>query len=119
MKSYAPANAQSPKEWKSLSQSGHLARIENYHREQCITCDNPQSHAVLHLAVENQLISSSGKVVRETLSRLMNSGLGRHEAIHVIGELYMDFELSRPKPHPDAIDWEGYETELKALYQTE
>lgn len=113
MKRYDPTQPQVRDEWLTLSQSGHLTRIETYHKDTKAQYDN--SHVFMHLAVENQLLAPDGSVVRETLQRLMQDGLDRHAALHVIGELYLEFELKRRRPHPDAIDWRGYELELKQL----
>lgn len=107
MKNYDPMQAPDSTEWHNASQSGHMTRIEKYHRQEDIVPENLPTHVYIHLMVENQLLAPGGDVVRETFTRLIKSGLDRHSAIHVIGSLYLRYERELPRPHPDAIDWDS------------
>ena len=44
-------------------------------------------HLAVHVVVETQLDEGRPPQVQESLARLLARGLGRHEAIHAIGEV--------------------------------
>lgn len=44
-------------------------------------------HLAVHVVVETQIAEGRPAQVRESLARLIERGLGRHEAIHAIGEV--------------------------------
>jgi hypothetical protein len=46
---------------------------------------NPYMHLEIHKTIEKQLSTNTPPEVRQTLDRLMKSGLSRHESIHKIG----------------------------------
>jgi hypothetical protein len=54
---------------------------------------NPLMHLLTHQTIEKQLLANTPPEVRQTLDRLMKSGLSRHESIHkigtaIVGEIY-------------------------------
>jgi hypothetical protein len=57
---------------------------------------NLKAHAAMHAIVENQIAVGYGPTKRAVV-RLQAAGLSRHEALHAIGTVIVDFmfELSR------------------------
>src|SRR5215471_21073083 len=88
MDSYNPEHAPVGNEWLEIDEDDRLLLVEQYHRDARIRL--PKSarrlHASIHMIVENQLALNDEPVVR-ALDRLMNEGLTRHDALHVIGSL--------------------------------
>ena len=71
-------------------------------------------HAAVHAIVENQLALGEAVVV-ETLARLQDEGLSRHDALHAIGSVlagYLD-TLMRDRPSVDKV--EGHKEYFLAL----
>ncbi|MDP6843544.1 MAG: DUF1841 family protein, partial [Rhodospirillales bacterium] len=89
--------------------------ISEYHRETGVVQENEQIHAVIHLVVEDQSLLGDELSVQATLERLMREGLDRHEAIHAVGSVLMDYlqSLMRGDTAPGAID--KYNEELEKL----
>jgi len=56
---------------------------------------------VAHVIVENQIAIGDEIPVRRTAQRLMAEGLDRHEAIHAIGMILMEF-ISDLMKQPDS-----------------
>jgi hypothetical protein len=73
--------------WLALDESERLSLVEAFHRDARIPL--PKSaralHAAIHTIVENQLALGEQETVRETLQRLLDDGLTRHDALHAIG----------------------------------
>lgn len=47
---------------------------------------NPFLHVYFHLTVENQIGENDPAIVKETVERLQNKGINRHELIHRVAE---------------------------------
>lgn len=91
MKRYDPLKAPDPKEWLSLDEQQRIALAEDYHQRARIRPPNAKIHAVVHAIVENQVAMGDETPVRRTVERLMAEGLDRHEAIHAVGMILMEF----------------------------
>jgi hypothetical protein len=65
--------------------------LANYHRRKGIRLPNATLHATAHAIVENQIALGDDTPARRTAQRLMDEGLDRHEAIHAIGMVLMEF----------------------------
>ncbi len=61
--------------------------MEEYHEAADIQLPNPLLHAAIHATVETQVAMGDELPVRRTLTRLIDEGLDRHEAIHAIGSV--------------------------------
>jgi hypothetical protein len=85
MESYDPNRAIDPKEWNALDEGARHHFVERFHRWKRIEVPNLQTHAAIHVVVENQVALGSEIPVQKTLTRLMEEGLNRHDAIHAIG----------------------------------
>jgi len=71
-------------------QSALWARVAREHEEDPhpeLTGGRLRLHLAVHVVVETQLAEGSPSQVQETLDRLIERGLERHEAVHAIGEV--------------------------------
>jgi len=82
---YDPLVEPAPTQWLALSEQDRIDLVENYHRRAGVRLPRAESHAIIHLVVENQIAEGDELPVRRTAQRLMGEGLDRHEAIHAIG----------------------------------
>jgi hypothetical protein len=112
---YDPLNMPDPDDWRSMDEDERIILISEYHRETGVVQENEQIHAVIHLVVEDQSLLGDELSVQATLERLMREGLDRHEAIHAVGSVLMDYlqSLMRGDTAPGAID--KYNEELEKL----
>lgn len=58
---------------------------------------NAELHAVCHVTVENQVALGDETPVADTLDRLVDEGLNRHDAIHAIAGVFMEHLWKRQK----------------------
>lgn len=86
MNTYDPDVSPASAEWLQLDEAERLELVSRYHQRKQIRLPNAALHAVIHMVVENQL-ALGDHVVTQTLSRLEDEGLGRHDAIHAIGSV--------------------------------
>ncbi len=71
-------------------------------------------HAAIHVVVETQLKIDKPKETKQTLERLLASGLTRHEAIHAIGSAVSEVIFGcLSDRHP--YDEETYVKQLQSL----
>jgi hypothetical protein len=84
---YDPLVAPDPVEWLATDEQQRMDLVEHYHRHARSKAERSTLHAVIHAVVENQIIAGDEMPVRRILSRLMDEGLDRHQAIHAIGSV--------------------------------
>ncbi len=115
MRAYDPLNAPDPDDWQSMGEDERMMLVMEHHREAGVELPNEQVHAVVHVVVENQVALGDEMSAQATLKRLIREGLGRHEAIHAVGSVLMDFvqELLGDDAAPEAN--ERYNEELRKL----
>ena len=89
MTTYDPQTAPEPAEWLALEEIEQIRLVAAYHKPIEATISKPHIHFVVHVVVENQ-IAEGIDVVGETLERLMDGGLDRHEGIHAIASILLD-----------------------------
>ncbi len=84
MMRYDPKRTPDPEKWNALDEMDRLTAIECSHKK-----NMPQLrlHAAIHLVVENQAALGDETPVQQTLDRLQEEGLDRHDAIHAIGSI--------------------------------
>ncbi len=118
-RSYDPLNAPDPDDWQSMDEEERMMLVMEYHREAGVELPNEQVHAVVHIVVENQFTLGDEMSARVALERLMREGLDRHEAIHAVGNVLVDFvqALIRDDAAPAAN--ERYNEELMKLKAAE
>jgi hypothetical protein len=101
---YDPLKAPDSEEWLALDEQERIDLARDYHRRKGIRPPNATLHATLHAIVESQIALADETPVRRTAQRLMDEGLDRHEAIHAIGLVLIEFIrdlMSAPKPGGD------------------
>ena len=91
MEAYDPLNAPDPDEWQSMDEDERITLVMEHHRESGVELPNEQLHAVVHVVVENQIALGDEMSAQATLERLMREGLDRHDAIHAVGSVLVDF----------------------------
>lgn len=111
---YDPDRAPDPARWLAEDEVQRIDIIERYHRRERIGLPRPKVHAILHLAVENQVALGDEMPVAETVQRLVRDGLSRHEAIHAVGWVLMN-HLSAAAGNGAEIDQEAYNQEIRGL----
>jgi len=109
MKQYDPLKAPDPQEWLAMDEQQRISLAQGYHRRARIRLPNETAHAVVHAIVENQIALGDEIPVRRTIERLMAEGLDRHDAIHAVGMVLMEFfsdvmrraDTEHPERQPD------------------
>jgi hypothetical protein len=61
--------------------------VEAYHRNHRLKVPKLHLHATFHVVVENQVALGDDTPVQQTLARLIEEGLDRHDALHAIGSV--------------------------------
>jgi len=116
MQRYDPLKAPDPQEWLALDEQERIALAEDYHRRKRIRLPNLTLHATTHAIVENQIALGDETPVRRTAQRLMDEGLDRHETIHAIGMVLVEFIFNRLKAPESPVDPNApYFAELERL----
>ena len=87
MREYNPHKSPDAEEWNELDEAERMLLVEQYHKRKRIRLPNRRLHAIIHVAVENQVSMGDELNVKETLDRLMSEGLNRHDALHAIGSV--------------------------------
>jgi hypothetical protein len=80
---YDPEVAPDPTSWLALDEMERIDGIRRWHQRHHVPLPSPRLHAALHTVVENQLALGEQAVI-DTLARLRDEGLTRHDAIHAI-----------------------------------
>jgi hypothetical protein len=91
MQRYDPLEAPDPEEWLALDEQERIDLVLNYHRKARIRLPDAKVHAIVHAMVETQIALEDETPARRTAQRLMDEGLDRHEAIHAIGWILIEF----------------------------
>ena len=91
MQRYDPLEAPDAEEWLALDEQERIDLVLNYHRKARIRLPNAKVHAIVHAMVETQIALEDETPARRTAQRLMDEGLDRHEAIHAIGWVLIEF----------------------------
>jgi hypothetical protein len=101
-----------PKIWLELDETERIDLVIDYHRHIGAQLETPGLHAMAHVVVENQAPLGEVTPVPETLERLLNEGLDRHEAVHAIGSVLMEIML-------DTVDKPDDRSDINARYNRE
>ncbi len=91
MQHYDPLDAPGFEEWLALDEQERIALARDYHGRARIRVPNVAAHAAVHAIVETQIALGDETPARRTAQRLMDEGLDRHEAIHAIGSVLVEF----------------------------
>ena len=116
---YDPLNAPNPDDWRSMDEDERIMLVMAYHQEAGVELPNEQVHAVAHVVVENQIAMGDETAAQATMERLVHEGLDRHEAIHAIGSVLVEFmQEVLGDDAPQEVN-EKYDEELKKLTAAE
>ncbi len=91
MEAYDPLNAPDPDEWQSMDEDERITLVMEHHRESGVELPNEQTHAAIHVIVENQIALGDEVPTQATVERLIREGLDRHDAIHAVGSVLVNF----------------------------
>jgi hypothetical protein len=91
MRAYDPLNAPDPDAWQSMDEDERMTLVLDHHRKAAVKLPNARVHAAIHVIVENQIALGDEIPAQSTLARLMREGLDRHEAIHAVGSVLINF----------------------------
>jgi len=99
MNTYDPLQAPNPQDWQALDEEEQLDLVRQYHQAENALPDeaNAELHAVCHVTIENQVALGDETPVADTLNRLMEEGLDRHDAIHAIAGVFMEHLMEQKK----------------------
>jgi Arc/MetJ family transcription regulator len=119
VRAYDPLNAPDPDDWQSMGEDERIMLVTAYHRDAGVELPNERVHAAVHVIVENQIALGDEMLVQATLKRLVREGLDRHEALHAVASVLVDFlqALVRDDGAPGAN--ERYNEELEKLTAAE
>ena len=119
MEAYDPLNAPDPDEWQSTDEQERIILVMEHHREAGVKLPQDKLHAIVHVIVENQIALGDEIPAQATLERLIREGLDRHDAIHSVGNVLVDYmqELAGGNAGPNSH--ERYDEELKKLKAAE
>ncbi|MBI3014766.1 MAG: hypothetical protein HYY65_06855 [Candidatus Tectomicrobia bacterium] len=114
MKRYDPERGPDADDWLGVGEGERIELVESYHRRKRIRLPNARLHAGMHVIVENQLALVETVVV-DTLARLQEEGLSRHDAVHAIASVLSEHlqhllggkvtgsDIERHKPYFDRL----------------
>ena len=91
MDTYDPLNPPDPCEWLSMDEDERIELAIAHHRKAGVELPNEQIHGAVHTIVENQIALGDEIPIRANLDRLVKEGLDRHEAVHAIGSVLVEF----------------------------
>ena len=100
--------------WLELDERERIELVIDYHRRTGVRLESPESHAIAHVVVENQVALGEATRVPETLYRLMDEGLDRHDAVHAIASILMSV-ISANVDTPDGDLTTQYNRKLMTL----
>jgi uncharacterized protein DUF1841 len=101
--------------WQELDESERIESVRQYHRQNRIRLPNETLHATTHVIVENQVALGDSFPARAVLSRLMEEGLDRHEAVHAIGLVLSEQLFAALREEGDADINKQYVEKLNRL----
>lgn len=117
--SYDPFEAPEPDEWLAIGEGERVALVSIYHEdedEEEFEEDSLQVHSVVHTVVENQVALGDEYPVKQTLARLMDEGLSRHDAIHAVGSVLAKYMWQMGRGEISSEEFtSGYFEELKTF----
>jgi hypothetical protein len=80
--------------WNAIDEGERSLIVRVWHDEAGVTAPNMRLHATFHVIVENQIAMGNETPVAQTVRRLMDEGLSRHDALHAVGDAMMKSMMS-------------------------
>jgi len=113
---YDPDRQPDPEAWLALDESERIDIVIAYHRRTRVRLENAKVHAVAHVIVENQIALGEPPLASATLTRLMDEGLDRHDAVHAISNIVFRLMFDLLRESGGKADFNAqYRRELAAL----
>ncbi len=91
MREYDPSATLNPEKWDLLDEDEKMALVQQYHEESDSDLPDLALHSLVHTIVENQIALGDEIPVAATLARLEREGLDRHDAIHAIASILVNY----------------------------
>lgn len=116
MNKYDADHAPDPEVWLELDEQIRVELVVAYHRRHG-PVPRVQAHAAFHTIVENQLAAKEAVVV-DTIERLQDEGLSRHDAVHAIATIMaglLNDLLKHKQPGTRGDPNEAYAAQLRKL----
>jgi hypothetical protein len=111
---YDPDRGPDPERWLAQDEMKLMEIVQRYHRRERIPLPRERAHASIHVMVENQVALGEQTPVRDAVSRLMQDGLSRHDAIHAVGAVLMT-HMHRATVEQKPIRVEAYYADVRAV----
>ncbi len=117
MDHYDPSKKINSEQWLSIDEGARQQLVEEFHES---LDDNPaqsslKAHSAMHVTVENQLAGGEAPKVNQTLTKLMQQGLDRHEAIHAIAAVLGKELFSMMQKNSSEFSLKNYSRKLEKL----
>ncbi len=115
MQKYDPMLDPDLEQWELLDEAERIDLVIDYHESAGIEVPNVDSHAMLHVVVENQFALGSETPVEATFHRLLDENLDRHDAIHAIASVLVNYMFELMHGENDEQGNEEYYAEIEKL----
>ena len=92
--------------WDALDQAERMWAVLRFHRMRRSKLSGIKIHVAMHVTVEDRIALGDDDPVNRALARLMQEGLGRHDAIHAIGGTLMKCLYLESKGREEEADLE-------------
>lgn len=83
---YDPEVRPDPNDWLAMPELDRHEAVQRYHTRTNFQGESLKMHAVIHVAIENQL-AEGHPAATTAMDRLITEGLDRHDAIHAVGSV--------------------------------
>jgi hypothetical protein len=102
-----------PEIWSALDDTERIDLVTAHHRQARFpVSDTDGLHVGMHVGIEDQIALGGWTEISQTLSRLMNDGIDRHEAIHAISNVLMGIAIN-------VVAEDGGRVDIRAKYGNE
>jgi hypothetical protein len=91
MREYDPTLNLEPAKWGLLDEDEKLQLVQKYHERFDPDMPDLGLHSVVHTIVENQVALGGETPVAANLVRLVSEGLDRHDAVHAIASVLVNY----------------------------
>jgi hypothetical protein len=115
MQEYDPMLEPAPERWEALDDDERISAVMQYHKEIGADLPDEYTHALLHVVVENQIALGDETPVEAVLHRLVDENLDRHDAVHAIASILVNYVHELMHGEDSALDNDDYYAELEKL----
>ena len=115
MQKYDPMIQPDAEAWAALDDHEHISLVMKYHQEAGIELPDENTHALVHVVVENQIALGDETPAEAVLHRLINEDLDRHDGIHAIASILVNHIHELMHGDDAALGNDEYYAELKNL----